>query len=111
VATDNDAARIATLQAGKIPIYEPNLDKVLDPVVREGRLRFTADSAEAVRNADVIFICVGTPPTETGEADLSAIDNVARLIAKESLTPKLVIEKRTVLAQTGEQLKRALQVY
>jgi UDPglucose 6-dehydrogenase len=111
VATDNDAARIATLHAGKIPIYEPNLDKVLDLGVREGRLRFTADTAEAVRDADVIFICVGTPPTESGEADLSAIDNVARLIAKESRSPKLVIEKSTVPAQTGEQLKRALQVY
>ena len=84
IATDNDSARIATLQAGKIPIYEPHLDKVLDSVVREGRLRFTADAAEAVREADVVFICVGTPPTETGEADLSAIDNVARMIAKES---------------------------
>jgi UDPglucose 6-dehydrogenase len=111
VATDNDASRIATLQAGKIPIYEPNLDKVLDAVVREGRLRFTADCAEAVRAADIVFICVGTPPTESGEADLSAIDNVARLIAKESRSPKLVIEKSTVPAQTGEQLKRALQVY
>jgi len=111
VATDNDAGRIATLQAGKIPIYEPNLDKVLAGVVREGRLRFTADSAEAVRSADVIFICVGTPPTETGEADLSAIDNVARLIATQSRGPKLVIEKSTVPAQTGEQLKKALQVY
>src|SRR5215472_13008773 len=111
VATDNDAARIATLQAGKIPIYEPHLDEVLDRVVREGRLRFTADCAEAVREADVIFICVGTPPTESGEADLSAIDNVARMIAQESRAPKLVIEKSTVPAQTGEELKRALQVY
>ena len=111
VATDNDAARIATLQAGKIPIYEPSLDKVLETVVREGRLRFTSDAAEAVRGADIIFICVGTPPTESGEADLSAIDSVARLIAKESTSPKLVIEKSTVPAQTGEQLKRALQVY
>jgi len=111
VATDNDASRIATLQAGKIPIYEPNLDKVLGIVIREGRLRFTADCAEAVRGADIIFICVGTPPKESGEADLSAIDNVARLIAKESRSPKLVIEKSTVPAQTGEQLKRALQVY
>src|SRR5579862_749978 len=111
VATDNDAARIATLQAGKIPIYEPNLDKVLAGAVRDGRLRFTADSAEAVRDADVVFICVGTPPTESGEADLSAIDNVARLIARESRTSKLVIEKSTVPAQTGEQLKRALEVY
>jgi UDPglucose 6-dehydrogenase len=111
VATDNDVTRIASLQAGIIPIYEPNLDKVLATVVREGRLRFTADSAEAVRSADVVFICVGTPPTETGEADLSAIDTVARLIAKESRSSKLVIEKSTVPAQTGEELKRALQVY
>lgn len=111
IATDNDGGRIAALQAGKIPIYEPNLDKVLHNVVREKRLRFTAECAEAVREADVIFICVGTPPTESGEADLSAIDNVARMIAQESRTPKLVIEKSTVPAQTGEELKRALQVY
>jgi len=111
VATDNDASKIAALHAGKIPIYEPNLDKVLESVVREGRLRFTANSAEAVRESDVVFICVGTPPTETGEADLSAIDSVARLIATESRAPKLVIEKSTVPAQTGDQLKRALNVY
>jgi len=111
IATDNDASKIATLQAGKIPIYEPNLDKVLEGVVRDGRLRFTANPAEAVRESDVIFICVGTPPTETGDADLSAIDSVARLIAQESRTPKLVIEKSTVPAQTGEQLKRALNAY
>lgn len=111
IATDNDASKIAALQAGKIPIYEPSLDKVLESVVREGRLRFTADAAAAVRDSDVVFICVGTPPTETGEADLSAIDSVARLIAMESRTPKLVIEKSTVPAQTGEQLKRALNVY
>jgi UDPglucose 6-dehydrogenase len=111
IATDNDRARIAALQAGKIPIYEPNLDKVLESVVREGRLKFTADGAEAVRASDVVFICVGTPPTESGEADLSAIDNVARMIATESRTPKLVIEKSTVPAQTGGELKRALKVY
>jgi UDPglucose 6-dehydrogenase len=111
IATDNDASKIAALQAGKIPIYEPNLEKVLESVVREGRLKFTADAAAAVRDSDVVFICVGTPPTETGEADLSAIDSVARLIAMESRTPKLVIEKSTVPAQTGEQLKRALNVY
>ena len=111
IATDNDLGRITILQAGGIPIYEPNLDKVLDGVVRDERLRFTSDGAEAVREADVIFISVGTPPTETGEADLSAIDNVARMIARESRAAKLVIEKSTVPAQTGEQLKRALAAY
>lgn len=111
VATDSDATRIAALQAGKIPIYEPNLGKVLDTVVREGRLRFTSDCAEAVRSADVVFICVGTPPTESGEADVSAIDSVARVIAQESRSPKLVVEKSTVPVQTGGHLKQALKVY
>jgi UDPglucose 6-dehydrogenase len=111
VATDNDVARIAALQAGKIPIYEPDLDKLLEGAVRAGRLRFTSDCAESVRAGDAVFICVGTPPLESGEADLSAIDNVARLIATESKTPKLIIEKSTVPAQTGQQLQRALAVY
>ena len=111
VATDNDAARIAALQAGKVPIYEPHLDRVLENAVRAGALRFTSDCAESVRSADAVFICVGTPPLATGEADLSAIDNVARMIARESLSPKLVIEKSTVPAQTGQELQRALAVY
>jgi len=110
-ATDNDVARIAALQAGKVPIFEPNLDQVLENSVRGGMLRFTSDCGESVRWADAIFICVGTPPLPSGEADLSAIDNVARMIAKESLSPKLVIEKSTVPAQTGQELQRALSVY
>src|SRR5260370_18796283 len=64
-----------------------------------------------VRRAEAIFICVGTPPLETGDADLSAIDNVARLIATEARTPTLVVEKSTVPAQTGQQLKRQLGHY
>jgi len=111
VCTDNDAARIATLQAGQVPIYEPNLDAILESGRRTARLRFTGDAGEAVRAGDAIFICVGTPPREAGEADLSAIDNVARMIATEVRTPKLVIEKSTVPAQTGQELKRALSVY
>jgi UDPglucose 6-dehydrogenase len=111
IATDNDAAKIAVLEAGRVPIYEPQLEPMLARARSSGRLRFTADPAEAVRAADVIFICVGTPPSETGAADLAAIDSVARMIAKEAHTPKLVIEKSTVPAQTGEKLKRALTVY
>ena len=87
IATDNDASKIAALQGGKIPIYEPNLDKVIESVIREGRLKFTANGGEAVRDSDVVFICVGTPPTDSGEADLSAIDSVARMIAQESKSP------------------------
>ena len=111
VCTDNDPVRIETLLAGRLPIYEPHLDTVLAATRRAGRLKFTGNPGEAVRAGDAIFICVGTPPLETGEADLSAIDNVARMIATEARTPKLVIEKSTVPAQTGQQLKRALAVY
>src|SRR6058998_3851875 len=111
VCTDNDAAKIETLQAGKLPIYEPHLDSIVERCGRAGRLRFSAQPAEAVRESRAIFICVGTPPLETGDADLSAIDNVARLIAIESRTPKLVVEKSTVPVHTGQQLKRALAVY
>jgi UDPglucose 6-dehydrogenase len=111
VCTDNDAERIATLQTGRLPIYESHLESMVASNCREGRLSFTSDAAEAVRASEVIFICVGTPPLKSGEADLSAIDNVARLIATEARTPKLVVEKSTVPAQTGRQLKRVLGVY
>jgi UDPglucose 6-dehydrogenase len=111
VATDNDPVRIGMLESGRLPIYEPGLDRVMERASAAGRLRFTADCAEAVRAGDALFICVGTPPLETGEADLSAIDNVARQIACAAQSPKLVIEKSTVPAHTGEQLRHALEVY
>jgi len=111
VCTDNDAERIATLKAGVVPIYEPHLDAVLTSNLQAKRLSFTGDAADAVQSGEAIFICVGTPPKENGEADLSAIDNVARLIATEAHSSKLVIEKSTVPAQTGQQLKRVLSVY
>src|SRR5207244_7583297 len=94
VCTDNDPGRIAMLEGGRVPIYEPHLDAVLAAARRAGRLTFTGHAGEAVRAGDAIFICVGTPPRQTGEADLSAIDNVARMIATEARSPKLVIEKR-----------------
>ena len=111
VCTDNDPERITALKAGVVPIYEPYLDTLLAQNHRSGRLSFTSDAGEAVRAGEAIFICVGTPPLENGEADLSAIDNVARMIATEASESKLVVEKSTVPAQTGQQLKRVLGVY
>ena len=111
ICTDVDAGRIAQLQAGKVPIYEQHLDKVLDSARKSGKISFTADAGEAIRASDAIFICVGTPPKENGDADLSAIDNVARQIATEARSPKLVIEKSTVPARTGLELRRALNAY
>jgi UDPglucose 6-dehydrogenase len=109
--TDSDSAKMNMLEAGQLPIYEPNLDTVLAKARQERRLAFLHNPADAVTACDAVFICVGTPPLATGDADLSAIDHVARLIATEARGPKLVIEKSTVPAQTGQQLKRALSVY
>jgi UDPglucose 6-dehydrogenase len=111
VCTDIDRDRIDKLNAGGVPIYEEYLEQILGSARRSGRISYTGDAGEAIRAGDAIFICVGTPPKDSGEADLSAIDNVARQIAAEARTPKLVIEKSTVPARTGLELSRALSAY
>lgn len=111
ICTDNDQAKVRTLESGRLPIYEPGLDTVISKARQAGRLRFSTDGAEAIASGDAIFICVGTPPLPNGDADLSAIDHVARAVATESRSSKLVIEKSTVPARTGQELKRALAVY
>jgi UDPglucose 6-dehydrogenase len=111
VCTDNDAAKLQILESGRLPIYEPGLDTVIGNARKAGRLRFCANPADAIAAGDAIFICVGTPPLPNGDADLSAIDHVARIVATEARSSKLVIEKSTVPARTGEELKRALSVY
>ncbi len=111
ICTDSDLAKIEILESGHLPIYEPGLEGVIARNRSAKRLRFERDPAKAVAAADTIFICVGTPPLPNGEADLSAIDSVARLVGTEAHGSKLVIEKSTVPAQTGQQLKRQLSVY
>ena len=111
ICTDSDLAKIEILESGRLPIYEPGLEGVIARNRQENRLRFEREPAKAVAAADVMFICVGTPPLPNGDADLGAIDSVARLVGTEARTPKLVIEKSTVPAQTGQQLKRQLGVY
>jgi UDPglucose 6-dehydrogenase len=111
ICTDIDEKRIDLLKAGKVPIYEEHLDEVLQRAVAEQKISYTSNTGEAIRAGDVIFICVGTPPKESGAADLSAIDHVARQVAVEARSPKLVVEKSTVPALTGVQLQKALAAY
>ncbi len=111
VCTDSDASKLRTLEAGGMPIYEPGLESMVARARKERRLRFSANAAEVVTAGEAIFICVGTPPLANGDADLSAIDHVARIVATEAKSPKLVVEKSTVPARTGRELKRALSVY
>jgi len=109
--TDIDEKRIDQLKAGSVPIYEQHLDAVLKCAAAAKKISFTAQAGEAIRAAEVIFICVGTPPKENGEADLSAIDHVARQVAQEARTSKLVVEKSTVPALTGVELQKAMAAY
>jgi len=111
VCTDIDKSRIDQLIAGKVPIYEAHLEEILKRAEAEKKISFTSDAGEAIRSGEVIFICVGTPPKESGEADLSAIDHVARQVAREAHTSKLVVEKSTVPALTGVQLQKAMAAY
>jgi UDPglucose 6-dehydrogenase len=111
MCTDNDTSKIETLEKGGMPIYEPGLEHVIPKARKDGRLKFCTNPADAVAFGDAFFICVGTPPLPNGDADLSAIDHVARVIATEAKKPKLVVEKSTVPARTGQELKRALAAY
>lgn len=106
---DNDEGKLALLRNGQVPFFEPHLEEIVSRNTRAGRLLF--DTTEnAVTGARAIFICVGTPPLENGDADLSAVANVARMIAQKATGECLVIEKSTVPVQTGQQLKRQLQL-
>ncbi len=111
IGADDDPEKIDALLRGRVPIFEPHLDGLVSKNMKRGRLRFTGDAAAACRESDVIFICVGTPPLENGEADLSAIDKLARTIATQCPSSKLVVEKSTVPVRTGQELERVLQLY
>src|SRR5579859_4227707 len=80
ICVDNDAQKIALLKKGKIPIYEPGLDKLVKQNVKRRRLSFAGSIEEGIKDAAVIFIAVGTPPRPDGSADLTYIESVARLI-------------------------------
>jgi UDPglucose 6-dehydrogenase len=111
VCMDHDGNKIHTLNAGKMPIFEPHLEDLVRRNREKGRLSFTTDFGLANRDAEVIFICVGTPPLENGEADLSAVEKVVREVASRSNSYRLVVEKSTVPVQTGEYVSRTLQIY
>jgi len=106
VAIDDDAGKLAALAAGRVPFFEPHLNALVARNLARGRLRFTPDPAAVCEHGELLFICVGTPPRETGDVDLSAIDRVAETIARYSRGPKLVVEKSTVPVQTGQRLQQ-----
>ena len=108
VCVDIDEKKIQDLKQGKIPIYEPGLDKIVSRNVSEGRLQFSTDLPDAIRSSRAIFIAVGTPPKPDGSADLRYVEEVARTIARYMNGPKLVITKSTVPIGTGRVIEQIL---
>ena len=101
---DVDAGKIATLQAGGIPIYEPGLEELVKRNVRERRLDFTTSTADAMRETDVAFIAVGTPPGETGEADLGHVLGAAAAIGRDLTRYTVIVNKSTVPVGSAEKV-------
>jgi UDPglucose 6-dehydrogenase len=102
---DNDAEKVARLQQGEVPIYEPGLDEIVERNLRQGRLSFTTDTAEAVRHSLVVFIAVPTPPLPDGSTDLSAVEAVAREIGRTMDGYKVLVTKSTVPVGTGDKVR------
>jgi UDPglucose 6-dehydrogenase len=102
---DKDEGKIAALKRGDIPIYEPGLEDLVARNVREGRLSFTTDTAEAVKSSLVCFIAVSTPPGADGSTDLDAVEAVARDIGRAMDGYKVVVAKSTVPVGTASRVR------
>src|SRR3989338_2588488 len=111
VCVDIDENKINKLNNGQIPIYEHGLDDLAFKNRKANRLRFTTDLKKSIKESEVIFICVGTPPKENGEADLSHVEDVARAIADVMDSYKLIVEKSTVPVETGEKVAKTIKAY
>jgi UDPglucose 6-dehydrogenase len=105
VGVDKDAAKVAALSEGKVPIYEPGLDTLVQKNMGESRLRFSTDLAPAIEEASAIFIAVGTPPKSDGSADLTFIREVAASISLHLNGYKVIVTKSTVPIGTGKMIE------
>ena len=109
IGADANADAISRLQSGVCTFYEPGLQPLLTRHVGNKNFQLTNDVASAISASDVLFICVGTPQKENGEADLTQVEGVARIIAANLNGYKLIVEKSTVPAITGQWIKRTIE--
>jgi UDPglucose 6-dehydrogenase len=109
VCVDIDAAKVAALRAGRIPIHEPGLDALVRANQAARRLCFSTDAAEGVAHGELIFLAVGTPPDEDGSADLQHVLAVARAIATHMAAPKTIVNKSTVPVGTADKVADAVR--
>ncbi|MGB0166700.1 MAG: UDP-glucose dehydrogenase family protein [Luteibaculum sp.] len=109
VCVDINAEKVAAMQRGEIPIYEPHLDVLFDRNIKQGRLSFTTNLAEAVKPAQIIFLALPTPPGEDGSADLSYILKVAEDLGGIIEDYKVIVDKSTVPVGTAEKVTNVLK--
>lgn len=109
ICVDNNTEKLAQLEQGIIPIYEPGLEELILTNVAQGRLTFSNDLYMAVKNSLICFIAVGTPQGQDGAADLSAVHNVAENIAKSMNEYKIIVNKSTVPVGTAAEVAKIVQ--
>jgi len=108
---DNNPEKIAMLRRGEMPIYEPGLDALVERNVKAGRLEFSTDLKAAIEHSLVVFIAVGTPQGNDGRADLSFVREVARAVAENLNSYKVVVTKSTVPAGTGQMVRQIIEAH
>ncbi len=111
VGADDDSQKVALLRAGEAPFYEPGLQELLSKHLASGNFTPTEEVSDAIASACVLFVCVGTPQKENGEADLTQVEAVARTVARNLNGYKLVVEKSTVPAITAQWVKKTIARY
>jgi UDPglucose 6-dehydrogenase len=109
ICGDVDAEKVTALNEGRIPIYEPGLEPLVERNVEEGRLQFTTDIPLVTRESEIIFIAVGTPPDEDGSADLRHVLDVARIIGDSMKGEKVVVTKSTVPVGTAAKVREMIE--
>ncbi|GGI05947.1 UDP-glucose dehydrogenase family protein [Egicoccus halophilus] len=109
VGLDDDAAKIETLLTGGVPFHEPDLPQLVQEVTDSGALRFTTDLGEALADAEVVFVCVGTPPLPGGGPDLRFVERVGVEVASKVDHELVLVEKSTVPANTGRRLTHVIR--
>ncbi|WP_303070953.1 UDP-glucose dehydrogenase family protein [Bacteroides nordii] len=109
ICVDTNVAKIESLRKGEIPIYEPNLDNMVIRNIKAERLHFTTDLATVLKNVEVVFSAVGTPPDEDGSADLRYVLEVAKTIGQYMDKYLVVVTKSTVPVGTAQKVKNTIQ--
>ncbi len=109
VCVDNNPAKVAMLERGEMPIYEPGLEEMVKRNVDDKRLFFTGDLAEGVERSDVVFICVGTPPMANGDPDMSYVQEAAKGVARSLNRYKVIVNKSTVPVGTGNMVREIIE--